>query len=191
MTNKETKQNTTTELNRKTNWLRAAVLGANDGIVSIAGLVVGVAGATSDKLIILTAGVAGILAGAISMAVGEYVSVSTQRDVEEEHHKNHSVEQESAEDAIFTNPWHAAIASATSFLVGSLIPFIAVMLPLGSATIPVTFAAVIVALVLTGYLSAKFGGANKRRAILRVVVGGTLAMLVTHIIGALFGVAIA
>ena len=191
MTNKESKQNINHQLNRKTNWLRAAVLGANDGIVSIAGLVVGVAGATSDKSIILTAGVAGILAGAISMAAGEYVSVSTQRDIEKEHHKNHSVEQETVEDVVFTNPWHAAVASASSFLVGSLIPFIAVMLPLGSATIPVTFVAVIAALVLTGYLSAKFGGTNKRRAILRVVMGGTLAMLVTYIIGALFGVSIA
>jgi VIT1/CCC1 family predicted Fe2+/Mn2+ transporter len=66
----------------KTNRIRAAVLGANDGIVSIAGLVVGVAGATNDKTIILTAGVAGIIAGALSMAAGEYVSVSTQRDTE-------------------------------------------------------------------------------------------------------------
>lgn len=66
----------------KLNWLRAAVLGANDGIVSMAGLVVGVAGATQDKTIILTAGIAGLVAGAFSMAVGEYVSVSTQRDAE-------------------------------------------------------------------------------------------------------------
>ncbi|MBG6134685.1 VIT1/CCC1 transporter family protein [Longispora fulva] len=64
------------------NWLRAGVLGANDGIVSTAGLVVGVAGATGDRAPILTAGVAGLLAGAVSMAVGEYVSVSSQRDSE-------------------------------------------------------------------------------------------------------------
>jgi VIT1/CCC1 family predicted Fe2+/Mn2+ transporter len=66
----------------KMNWLRAAVLGANDGIVSIAALVVGVAGATSDTTAIATAGVAGLIAGALSMAAGEYVSVSTQRDAE-------------------------------------------------------------------------------------------------------------
>ncbi|MEU7568186.1 VIT1/CCC1 transporter family protein [Streptomyces fradiae] len=64
------------------NWLRAAVLGANDGIVSTAGLVVGVAGATSERSALLTAGLAGLLAGSMSMAVGEYVSVSTQRDSE-------------------------------------------------------------------------------------------------------------
>lgn len=66
----------------KLNWLRAGVLGANDGIVSIAGLVVGVAGATTSPQIIFTAGVAGIIAGAISMAAGEYVSVSSSRDTE-------------------------------------------------------------------------------------------------------------
>ncbi|MFG2646133.1 VIT family protein [Streptomyces sp. NPDC048436] len=64
------------------NWLRAAVLGANDGIVSTAGLVVGVAGATGDRGTLLTAGLAGLLAGSMSMAAGEYVSVSTQRDSE-------------------------------------------------------------------------------------------------------------
>jgi VIT1/CCC1 family predicted Fe2+/Mn2+ transporter len=64
------------------NWLRAGVLGANDGIVSTAGIVVGVAAATAARGPILTAGVAGLAAGAVSMALGEYVSVSTQRDTE-------------------------------------------------------------------------------------------------------------
>jgi VIT1/CCC1 family predicted Fe2+/Mn2+ transporter len=64
------------------NWLRAGVLGANDGIVSTAGLVAGVAGATSERMPVLTAGVAGLVAGALSMAGGEYVSVSAQRDTE-------------------------------------------------------------------------------------------------------------
>lgn len=66
----------------KLNWLRAGVLGANDGIVSTAGLVVGVAAATAERGPILTAGIAGLAAGAVSMALGEYVSVSTQRDTE-------------------------------------------------------------------------------------------------------------
>ena len=66
----------------KTNSLRAAVLGANDGIVSVAGIVVGVAGATSSNIAIFTAGIAGLVAGALSMAAGEYVSVSSQRDTE-------------------------------------------------------------------------------------------------------------
>ncbi|MER7518874.1 VIT family protein [Streptomyces sp. NPDC126499] len=69
-------------LGTRLNWLRAAVLGANDGIVSTAGLVVGVAGATESRSALLTAGLAGLLAGSMSMAAGEYVSVSTQRDSE-------------------------------------------------------------------------------------------------------------
>jgi VIT1/CCC1 family predicted Fe2+/Mn2+ transporter len=77
------------ELHRNTNqastlnWLRAAVLGANDGIVSVAGLVVGVAGATDSSSTIVTAGIAGIVAGALSMAAGEYISVSSSRDTEQ------------------------------------------------------------------------------------------------------------
>ncbi|WP_091456769.1 VIT1/CCC1 transporter family protein [Actinokineospora iranica] len=70
------------DLSGRLNWLRAGVLGANDGIISTAGLVVGVAGATTDRTAVLAAGVAGLVAGALSMAGGEYVSVSTQRDTE-------------------------------------------------------------------------------------------------------------
>jgi VIT1/CCC1 family predicted Fe2+/Mn2+ transporter len=65
------------------NWLRAGVLGANDGIVSVAGIVVGVAGATPARGPVFTAGLAGLVAGAVSMALGEYVSVSSQRDSEQ------------------------------------------------------------------------------------------------------------
>lgn len=73
----ETKNNS-----KKLNWLRASVLGANDGIVSVAAIIVGVAGASDSLSYIVTAGVAGLVAGALSMGVGEYVSVSTQRDTE-------------------------------------------------------------------------------------------------------------
>ena len=68
--------------NSKLNKLRAAVLGANDGIVSISSVVMGVAGATSDSQAISAAGLAALIAGALSMAVGEYVSVSSQSDAE-------------------------------------------------------------------------------------------------------------
>jgi VIT1/CCC1 family predicted Fe2+/Mn2+ transporter len=70
------------DLSGRLNWLRAGVLGANDGIVSTAGLVIGVAGATTSSGVIATAGTAGLVAGAVSMALGEYVSVSSQRDSE-------------------------------------------------------------------------------------------------------------
>jgi VIT1/CCC1 family predicted Fe2+/Mn2+ transporter len=73
----------TQSIGSRLNWLRASVLGANDGIVSTAGIVIGVAAATTNRGAILTAGVAGLAAGAMSMASGEYVSVSTQRDTEQ------------------------------------------------------------------------------------------------------------
>lgn len=178
------------EMNKeKANWLRAAVLGANDGIVSVAGLVIGVASATDDKLIILIAGLAGVFAGALSMAAGEYVSVGTQRDIEKVAHKNSGAQEPDHEHDLFSNPWHAAVASAAAFLVGSSIPMIAVMLPFGALTVPITFVSVVVALVFTGYLSAKLGGIHVKKSIVRNVVGGAIAMAVTYAIGSLFGVA--
>ncbi|MBC7459534.1 VIT1/CCC1 transporter family protein [Candidatus Saccharibacteria bacterium] len=170
----------TQQVSARSNWLRAAVLGSNDGIVSIAGLVVGVAGVTDSKSIILTAGIAGIIAGAVSMAAGEYMSVSTQRDIEKEALKldSHNL----------TSPWRAAIASMSAFLIGSIIPLVAVMLPLGNLTIPVTFFSVIVALVFTGLLSAKLGGTKKTRSVIRIVTGGAIAMIVTYGISSLFNI---
>jgi VIT1/CCC1 family predicted Fe2+/Mn2+ transporter len=217
----------------KLNWLRAAVLGANDGIVSVAAIVVGVAGASNSSGFILTAGVAGLAAGALSMAVGEYVSVSTQRDtekalLEKERHELATIPDEELEEltALYetkgltretaekvaaeltahdafaahadaelhidpndlTNPWHAAFASAASFLSGAVIPLIAITLPPAEARIPVTFAAVLVALLITGTLSAQAGGSSKVTAILRVVIGGVIAMIITFGIGKIFGV---
>ncbi|MDG3016487.1 VIT family protein [Speluncibacter jeojiensis] len=219
-------------LGAKLNWLRAGVLGANDGIVSTAGLVVGVAAATSARGPILTAGIAGLVAGAVSMALGEYVSVSTQRDTErallakESRELTEAPEAEleelaglyrakglgdetarqvatelTAHDAFaahaevelgidpseLTNPWHAAVSSAISFTVGAALPLLAILLPPADARIPVTFAVVLLALALTGSISARLGGANPRRAVLRVVFGGAVAMVVTFAIGALVG----
>jgi VIT1/CCC1 family predicted Fe2+/Mn2+ transporter len=210
------------------------VLGANDGIVSTAGLVVGVASATTATGPILTAGVAGLVAGALSMAVGEYVSVSTQRDSErallskerrelaEEpdyelaelakiyRDKGLSAEtarqvavELTAHDAFtahaeaelgldpkeLTNPWQAAFSSAVSFTCGALLPLLAIVLLPVRLRIPVTFAAVLVALALTGSLSARLGGSKRRRAVVRVVLGGALAMAITYAIGRIPGVA--
>lgn len=220
----------------KLNWLRAGVLGANDGIVSVAGIVVGVAAATIERGPILTAGVAGLAAGAVSMALGEYVSVSTQRDTEralldkERQELRELPEQELDElTAIYeskglsretaqqvaveltehdafaahvdvelgidpdelTNPWHAAFASAVSFLIGALLPFIAILMPPAAWRIPVTVVAVCLALMLTGWISATVGQASRTRAIVRVTTGGLAAMAVTYLIGTLVGHAIA
>src|ERR1700730_2439175 len=86
--------------NSRLNSLRAAVLGANDGVVSVSSIILGVAGATSNRTAIFTPGVAVLAAGALSMAVGEYVSVSSQRDTErayiaeEKWHLEHHSEEE-------------------------------------------------------------------------------------------------
>ena len=216
----------------KLNSLRAAVLGANDGIVSTAGIVIGVAGATLVPFVILTAGIAGLTAGALSMAVGEYVSVSAQRDTEkalldkERRELEEMPEEELAElaglyeakgldsalalqvatqlhahDALaahaetelgidpdeLTNPWAAALSSAVSFTVGSILPLLAIMIAPTSLKVIVTVAAVAAALVLTGFLSARAGGTSHTRSIIRNVAGGLLAMAVTYGIGRLIG----
>ena len=216
------------------NWLRAGVLGANDGIISIAGLVIGVAAATAGRTEIATAGVAGLVAGAVSMALGEYVSVSSQRDTEralidrERRELATAPEAELAElvgllrqrglsdesaattarelterDALkahlsfelgidgeeLSNPWIAAGSSAVAFAVGAVGPLVTILVLPPSLRIPVTFLAVLVALVVTGWVSAHLGDAPKRAAVLRLVIGGALAMAVTFGIGYLFGVA--
>jgi len=217
------------------NWLRAAVLGADDGIVSVAGIVLGVAGATTSRGPIFTAGLAGLVAGAVSMALGEYVSVSSQRDSEtaslakERRELRDLPDDELAEltaiyeakglspqtaaqvaaeltqhDALsahvdaelhidpgdLAKPLQAAAASAASFTIGALLPLLAIMLPPAGWRVPITFSAVLVALAVTGAVSARIGGSNIRRAVLRVVIGGAVGLAFTYGIGHLFGAAI-
>jgi VIT1/CCC1 family predicted Fe2+/Mn2+ transporter len=169
--------------NAALNRLRAAVLGANDGIVSTSSVVMGVAGATSETKAIITAGLAALVAGALSMAVGEYVSVSSQRDAEKVHHENDHRD----DDHEYTSPTQAAAASLLAFTVGGLVPFVAVISAPSIIRIPVTVAAVVVALIVTGYTSASVGGASKWRASIRVVIGGLIAMAVTYFVGTVFG----
>lgn len=216
------------EIGARLNWLRAGVLGANDGIVSVAGIVIGVAAATTSSGAILTAGAAGLAAGAMSMAAGEYVSVSTQRDTErallakERRELKEMPEQELAElagiyegkgltaelamevatqltahDALgahaeaelgidpdgLTNPWHAAWASMVAFTCGALLPLLAMLLAPVGARIPGTAVAVVIALAITGWLSAGLGGAPRGPAVIRNVLGGVGAMVVTYVVG--------
>ncbi|MFC3993284.1 VIT1/CCC1 transporter family protein [Actinoplanes siamensis] len=224
-----------TALSGRLNWLRAGVLGANDGIISTAGLVIGVAAATASAAPVLTAGIAGLVSGAVSMALGEYVSVSSQRDTErallekergelaqfpdqelEELVKLYEakglspatarqVARELTERDAFTahadielhldpealtNPWQAAGASAVAFTTGSLLPLAAIVLSPPGIRIPVTFLVVVLALAVTGGLSAWLGGARRRRAAVRLVAGGSLAMAVTFGVGELVGAAV-
>ena len=157
------------------NKLRAGVLGANDGIVSVAAVTIGVAGAAPGRTAVLTAGLAALVGGALSMAVGEYVSVSAQRDAERSGFATSEPDE-------LTNPWHAAISSLLAFLVGGIVPLLALFAPM-AAIAPVAFGAVVVALVITGVVSARIGGADVPRAVARNVVGGALAMIVTYGLG--------
>lgn len=214
------------------NRLRAGVLGANDGIVSVAAVVVGVAGATTSLPAIVAAGSAALVGGAISMALGEFVSVSSSRDtthalIEKERRELEEMPEEelaeltqlyrdkglseetakrvaeelTAHDALaahlevelnidqddVANPWSAAAASALAFLIGAVLPMIAILLPPEPLRIPICFGAVLVALILTGTISAAIGGTRKLRATLRVVIGGGLALAATFLLGRLLG----
>jgi VIT1/CCC1 family predicted Fe2+/Mn2+ transporter len=88
---------------------------------------------------------------------------------------------------VLTNPWHAAGASALAFVVGSVLPLTAILLPPAAARVAVTFVVVVLALAVTGYLSAKLVSAVAGRAVLRLVGGGALAMAVTYGVGQLVG----
>ena len=92
--------------------------------------------------------------------------------------------------ADLTNPWQAALSSASAFSVGALLPLIAILAAPVALRIPVTVAAVLLALVITGAVSARLGGAPKHRAVLRNFVGGGLALAITYVIGHLVGAAI-
>jgi VIT1/CCC1 family predicted Fe2+/Mn2+ transporter len=85
------------------------------------------------------------------------------------------------------SPWQAALSSAVAFTVGALLPLLAILLPPPDWRVPVTFVAVLIALAITGWVSAILGGASRGRAVLRLVVGGTLALAVTWLIGSLLG----
>ncbi len=216
-------------------WLRATVLGANDGILSTASLVVGVASADASTGAVLTAGLAGLVAGAMSMAAGEYVSVSSQADTEKadieiekaalrDHpeaelvelahiYMNRGVSKETAyevarqlmaENALDAHardelgmsefgaarPVQAAVSSALSFSAGAVLPLAAAILSPAGLLTPVVAAVSLLALIILGFLSAKAGGANRLKAVARVVFWGLAAMIVTGLIGAAFGTAI-
>ena len=219
-------------LSRQLNWLRAGVLGANDGIVSVAAVVIGVAGADASAAALRTAGLAALVGGALSMALGEYVSVSSQRDaqttliakermelaaepdaeldeltglyekrglssqtarqvaVELTAHDalaaHLSAELNLSEDDV-VSAGHAAFASAVAFLVGGVIPFLAVVLLPASVRVPLTFGSVLIALALTGYLSSRVNDTPRLRPTARLVAGGALALAATFAIGSALG----
>lgn len=217
----------------RSNWLRAAVLGANDGIISISSLAIGVAAASSTKEPVMLATVAGLVAGALSMAAGEYVSVSSQTDTEnadierekqelqdtpeEELHllaqiyeqrglKKETAMQVAVEltetDALGAhirdelgineisqaNPTQAALASGVAFTVGGVLPLLVVIVASVQGMEYWLYGFTTIFLVILGATSAKTGGSNVTKAILRITIWGTIAMGLSALVGYIFGV---
>ncbi|PQO31489.1 VIT family protein [Blastopirellula marina] len=217
-------------------WLRAAVLGANDGILSVGSLIVGVASADADYFQVVLSGVAGLTSGALSMAAGEYVSVSSQADTEQadteleqrelaadpvgelaelteiyvqrglepdlarqvatqlmekDALKAHLRDELGISEHMIARPLQAAWASALSFSIGAALPVgVAALAP---KSIVVIFVAIVTVLSLAGLgaLSAVTGGASPWKGAFRVAFWGIVAMVVTSLIGKLFGVSMA
>jgi len=217
----------------RSGWLRAAVLGANDGILSTTSLAIGIAAASTSRDPIVLAAIAGLVAGALSMATGEYVSVSSQSDVETADLKREKEELETMPDseleelaAIYTNrgltaelakevaiqltahnaleahardelginemtqakPLQAALASAAAFIAGGLLPLVvSILAPLKEMVI-YQYGFSIVFLAFSGTLAAKAGGSNSIKAVMRICIWGTIAMVMSALVGHIFGV---
>lgn len=219
----------------RSNWLRAAVLGANDGIISISSLAIGVATASTTREPMLLATVAGLVAGALSMAAGEYVSVSSQTDVEKadiEREKQELEEMPEAELLILAQiyekrglkketalqvakelteadvlaahirdelgineisqakPIQAAIASGAAFTAGGILPMLVVIFAPVSNMEYYLYGITILSLIVLGAVSAKAGGSAIGKAIIRIVIWGTIAMGLSGFVGYLFGVSV-
>jgi len=217
----------------KSNWLRAAVLGANDGILSISSIAIGIASASNSKEQIILAGIAGLVAGALAMASGEYVSVSSQTDIELadiERERLEIIEDPVLELKILTsiyekrglkketadliakelteidvlaahvrdelgiteenraNPLQAALSSGLSFMSGGILPLIVILLfPLSYLKYGLYLFSIIF-LAILGAVSAKTGGTSIKKAMIRIVIWGTISMGVSALAGHLFGV---
>lgn len=217
----------------RTGWLRAAVLGSNDGLVSTSALMVGVAAASAPTSAVLAAGIAGIAAGAMSMAAGEYISVSSQTDIQEVDRKTEAQQHQDEPDLEFeelvsiyksrgldeslarevskqlmangavdahmrdelgyfehhrARPVQAGVASAIAFAIGGAIPLLGLFDITGDHLIDVVIVSEL-GLLFTGFFSAKAAGAGLLKPMLRVLIGGTVAMGVTFLVGSLFDLA--
>lgn len=217
----------------RSNWLRAAVLGANDGIISISSLAIGIAAASSTRDPIVLATVAGLVAGALSMAAGEYVSVSSQTDTEHadiEREKRELKEMPEVEEQILAEiyerrglkketakqvareltevdalaahvrdelgineisqakPIQAALASGASFTAGGVLPLLVTLFAPVKSMEYFLYAFTILFLIILGTVSAKTGGSSITKAVVRIVIWGTIAMGLSALVGYLFGV---
>jgi vacuolar iron transporter family protein len=219
----------------RSNWLRAAVLGANDGIISISSLAIGVAAASLTREPIVLATVAGLVAGALSMAAGEYVSVSSQTDTENadidreieelnqmpveelnllaQIYEKRGLKKETAmqvalelteKDALSAhvrdelgineisqaNPIQASVASGAAFTVGGVLPLLVILFAPVKGMEYWLYGFNIIFLIVLGAISAKTGGSSIKKAILRITIWGTIAMVLSAFVGYLFGVSV-
>ena len=220
----------------KSGWLRASVLGANDGIISTTSLAIGVAAGNVGTQALVLAVLAGLTAGAFSMAAGEYVSVSSQSDIEKAdllreekelkvHPENelfelaqiyeargltpvlamevasqltksdalgaHARDELGISDLTTARPMQAALASGASFLVGALLPMVVALIVPIKQMIYWQYGMAIIFLALLGWVAARAGGSKPLASIIRVCVWGTIAMIMSALVGYLFGVTVA
>lgn len=182
------------DYSKRSQWLRAAVLGANDGLVSTASLMMGVGAVKHAVKAMILAGFAGLVAGACSMAIGEFVSVYSQLDIElaqmrrEEKRAAAAMGGDDEKKDGLPNPIQAAAASALAFSVGAMVPLLAAsFITEYKVRVGAVVAAVSAALVAFGWLGAALGGSPIVRSTARVLVGGWLAMALTFGLTKLIG----
>ncbi|KAI3685668.1 hypothetical protein L6452_34923 [Arctium lappa] len=178
------------DYSKRSQWLRAAVLGANDGLVSTASLMMGVGAVKQDIKAMILTGFAGLVAGACSMAIGEFVSVYSQLDIEVAQMKRNFNRRDDVEAEVddLPNPWQAAAASALAFSLGAMVPLLAAsFIKPYKVRILVVAAAVTVALAVFGWLGAALGRAPVLKSSMRVVIGGWMAMVITYGLTRLIG----
>lgn len=213
-------------------WIRAGVLGANDGLISTASLIAGVGASNATRSAVLIAGIAGLTAGAFSMAAGEYVSVSSQRDSEKadlemergelrsqpkreleeltqiyfargldsdlartvaiqlskvDPLQAHARDELGIDSKRLSNPWQAAIVSALAFTFGAVLPVLVIVATSSKTRTLALLAVTLAGLTTLGALSVRLGGAPVGKAVVRVVVGGSLALAASLLIGNLAG----
>ncbi|KAE9591865.1 hypothetical protein Lal_00039028 [Lupinus albus] len=162
---------------KRAQWLRAAVLGANDGLLSTASLMMGVGAVKKDVKTMILAGIAGLVGGACSMAIGEFVSVYSQYDIEFAQMKR---EGNTSQKDKLPNPYQAAVASAIAFAIGAMVPLLgAAFIEDYKVRLGVVVAVVTLALMVFGGVGAVLGKAPLVKSSLRVLIGGWLAMALT------------
>lgn len=198
------KDNDDFDYSKRSQWLRAAVLGANDGLISTASLMMGVGAVKQDIKAMILTGFAGLVAGACSMAIGEFVSVYSQLDIElaqmkRDNNNNNNNKQNSPvvhvagdeegdEKENLPNPLQAAAASALAFSVGAMVPLLAAsFIREYRARLGAVAAAVTLALMVFGWLGAALGKAPVMRSTIRVLIGGWMAMAITFGLTKLIG----